>query len=71
MIKKDKSLQSKNKIVTFLLLVMSSFLYSQDIAPSIAAEERQAFCVGSPISIFTNFTITDIDDATIDKNNED
>ena len=65
MIKMNKSLLIKNKIALFLLLLMSSFLSSQDSAPSITATGRQAFCVGDPIQIVTDFSITDIDDTTI------
>lgn len=47
--------------------MMSSFFYGQvDNAPSITADGRQAFCPGSSIRIVTDFTITDIDDTTID-----
>ena len=63
----NKSLKSRNKIVTFIFLMMSSFFYGQvDNAPSITADGRQAFCPGSSIRIVTDFTITDIDDTTID-----
>ncbi|MCI2229239.1 T9SS type B sorting domain-containing protein [Polaribacter sp. MSW13] len=65
MIKKDKYLSYQYIVFTFLLLMMSSFLYSQDNAPSITAEGRQAFCVESSIKIVTDFTITDIDDTGI------
>lgn len=66
MIKKNKSHQVKNKIIVFVLLMINSFFYAQDSAPSITAEGRQAFCLGSPIPIVTDFTITDSDDTTID-----
>jgi gliding motility-associated-like protein len=65
MIKKKKSLKFKNKIAVFVLLVLSTFLYSQS-PPAITAEGRQAFCSGSPIKIVTDFSITDIDDTTIE-----
>ena len=46
--------------------MISIFLYSQtDQAPSLSAEGRQAFCIGSPIKIVTDFTISDPDDTTI------
>ena len=45
--------------------MINSFFYAQDSAPSITAEGRQAFCLGSPIPIVTDFTITDSDDTTI------
>ncbi len=65
MIKMNKSLLIKNKIALFLLLMMSSLLSSQDSAPSITATGRQAYCIGDPIHIVTDFSITDIDDTTI------
>ncbi|MDP5104710.1 MAG: hypothetical protein NWQ31_00905, partial [Polaribacter sp.] len=60
-----KTLQLKNKIIVFLLLILPTFLYSQS-PPSITADGRQAFCTGNAIKIVTDFTITDIDDTTID-----
>ena len=67
MIKKDKSLQFKNKIFIFIFLIVTSFSYSQtNNPPEITADGRQAFCVGSPINIVTDFSITDTDDATIE-----
>ena len=72
MIKKDKSLQFLYKVLIFILLMIPSFLYSQtNNPPSITADGRQAFCIGNPINIVTAFSITDTDDTTIDKNNED
>jgi hypothetical protein len=65
MIKKNKFIKFKNKTVFFVLLILSTFLYSQS-PPSLTAEGRQAFCVGNPIKIVTNFSITDIDDTTIE-----
>jgi len=66
MIKKDKFLQFKNIILVFILFVIPSFLYSQtNNPPSITANGRQAFCVGNPINIVTDFSITDTDDTTI------
>jgi len=67
MIKKDKSLQFKNKIFIFIFLIATSFSYSQtNNPPEITADGRQAFCVGSPINIVTDFSITDTDDDTIE-----
>tara|TARA_B110000503_G_scaffold37800_1_gene61903 strand:- start:977 stop:1135 length:159 start_codon:yes stop_codon:yes gene_type:complete len=52
--------------------MIPSFLYSQtNNPPSITADGRQAFCIGNPINIVTAFSITDTDDTTIDKKNED
>jgi len=66
MIKKDKSLQFKNKIFIFILFLIPAFLYSQtNNPPSITASGRQVFCVGNPINIVTDFSITDTDDTTI------
>ncbi|PQJ77574.1 hypothetical protein BTO16_11220 [Polaribacter glomeratus] len=46
---------------------MPAFLFSQtDSAPFIKAEGRQTFCIGSPIKIVTDFSITDVDDTTIE-----
>tara|TARA_R110000822_G_scaffold171785_1_gene311533 strand:+ start:52 stop:399 length:348 start_codon:yes stop_codon:yes gene_type:complete len=63
MIKNKKSLKFKNKIVVFVLLILSRFLYSQS-PPSITAERRPAFCLGSAMKIITDFSIADIDDTT-------
>lgn len=65
MIKKKKSLKFKNKIIVFVLLILSTFLYSQS-PPSITAEGRQTFCTGDIVRIVTDFSIIDIDDTTID-----
>jgi hypothetical protein len=61
MIKNKKSLKFKNKIVVFVLLILSRFLYSQS-PPSITAERRQTFCLGSAMKIIKGFSITDIDE---------
>ncbi|SDR65638.1 gliding motility-associated C-terminal domain-containing protein [Polaribacter sp. KT25b] len=67
MIKMTKTVQFVNKIIVFLLLMLSTFLYSQtDNAPSITADGRQVFCTGNAIYIVTDFSITDIDDTTIE-----
>jgi gliding motility-associated-like protein len=67
MIKKDKSLQFLYKVLIFILLMIPSFLYSQtNNPPSITADGRQAFCIGNPINIVTDFSITDTDDVTIE-----
>ena len=67
MVKKYISLQFKNKILLFLVLMVSTFLFSQgDSAPSITADGRQAFCTGNAIKIVTDFSISDIDDTTIE-----
>lgn len=54
-------------IFAFLFFLLVNFMgYTQtDIAPTITAQGRQAFCVGSPINIVTDFTITDPDDTGI------
>ena len=60
------SINFKYKIFIFLFVMTSSFLFSQtDAAPTITAEGRQAFCIGNPINIVTDFTITDADDTGI------
>lgn len=61
MIKNKKSLKFKNKIVVFVLLILSRFLYSQS-SPSIKAERRPAFCLGNAMKIIKGFSITDIDE---------
>ena len=63
----DKSLYLKDKLVFICFLCVCSVLFAQtDNAPSITAVGRQAFCLGSPINIVTDFTITDPDDTGID-----
>lgn len=67
MIKIDKSIKFKNKILGFILLMISSSLYSQtNNPPSITADGRQTFCLGNPINIVTDFTISDPDNTTIE-----
>lgn len=62
----DKSLHIKNKLFLLIFLCSYSVFFSQtDNPPSISAEGRQAFCIGSPINIVTDFTITDSDDTGI------
>ena len=48
--------------------MLSSFLFSETIddAPVITAQGRQAFCIGNPINVVTDFTITDSDDTGIE-----
>ena len=61
-----KSIPFKKSFFLVCFLMMDFFLYTQtDQAPSISAQGRQAFCIGSPIKIVTDFTITDSDDTTI------
>ncbi len=67
MIKMNKSLYLKYKLVLIYFLCVCSVLFAQtDNAPSITAVGRQAFCLGSPINVVTDFTITDSDDTGID-----
>ncbi|WP_298878947.1 T9SS type B sorting domain-containing protein [uncultured Polaribacter sp.] len=50
-----------------LFLIMPTFLSAQtDEPPVLTAIGNQAFCPGSSINIVTDFTITDVDDTTID-----
>jgi gliding motility-associated-like protein len=66
MVKMMNSINFKYKIFFFLLVLISPFLFSQtDAAPTITAEGRQAFCIGSPINIVTDFTIADADNTGI------
>lgn len=55
------------KINFYLFFIFSgAFTFAQTgQPPSISAEGRQAFCIGNPVKIVTDFTITDPDDATI------
>lgn len=48
--------------------MISSLLFSETIddAPVITAQGRQAFCIGNPINVVTDFTITDSDDTGIE-----
>ncbi|WP_439129850.1 T9SS type B sorting domain-containing protein [Polaribacter sp.] len=63
----NKSLYLKYKLVLIYFLCVCSVLFAQtDNAPSITAVGRQAFCLGSPINVVTDFTITDSDDTGID-----
>ena len=66
MIKINKSLKLKKTVVSLFFLMFSSFFFGQvDEPPVLTAEGKQAFCLGSPIPIVTDFSITDIDDTTI------
>ena len=63
----NKSLQIKLIFTTLFLLLMNFLCSAQtDVPPSITAEGRQAFCIGTPIKIVTDFTITDPDDTRIE-----
>lgn len=63
----NKSLQIKLIFTILFLLLMNSLCSAQtDVPPSITAEGRQAFCIGTPIKIVTDFTITDPDDTRIE-----
>lgn len=58
----------KNKFFALLLIMIPILVHAQvDEPPTITAQGRQAFCIGNPINIVTNFTITDPDDTTIDR----
>lgn len=57
------SIPIKSLILFLFFLMISLVSFSQ--APSITAEGRQAFCIGSPIKIVTDFTITDANNTTI------
>lgn len=57
----------KLSLLTFIIFIPITFLCAQvDQAPSITAEGEQAFCIGKPINIVTEFTITDPDDTGIE-----
>ena len=62
------SINFKSKILFYVLVMLSSFLFSETIddAPVITAQGRQAFCIGNPINVVTDFTITDSDDTGIE-----
>ncbi|MHB0754435.1 Ig-like domain-containing protein [Polaribacter sp. M15] len=62
----NKSIALKIILFGFLFLIITSKSYTQaDEPPAITAVGRQAFCIGSPINIVTDFTITDPDDNSI------
>ncbi|MFY9243906.1 MAG: T9SS type B sorting domain-containing protein [Polaribacter sp.] len=62
----DKSLYLK-KVFFYLFLFFFTISFAQtDNAPVVFAEGKQVFCPGNPINIVTDFTITDLDDTTID-----
>ncbi|WP_397444486.1 T9SS type B sorting domain-containing protein [Polaribacter sp. R77954] len=62
----NKSVKLKIKLFSFLFFIITSISYSQvDKPPTITADGRQAFCIGSPINIVTDFTIDDPDDNSI------
>ena len=57
----------KLRILTFILFIPITFICAQvDQPPSITADGNQAFCIGSPIKIVEEFTITDLDDTGIE-----
>lgn len=56
----------QSKLLTYYFLMLSNLLVSQtDQAPFVTAAGRQPFCIGNPINIVTDFTITDTDDISI------
>ena len=62
------SINFKSKMLFYVLVMLSSFLFSEtfDDAPVITAQGNQAFCIGNPIYVVTDFTITDSDDIGIE-----
>ncbi len=66
MINLNKSLCNKTKILLGFCFSLVLFLHAQGSPPELSATGDQAYCIGSPIKIVTNFTITDLDDTTID-----
>ncbi|WP_339882110.1 T9SS type B sorting domain-containing protein [Polaribacter vadi] len=62
------SINFKSKILFYVLVMLSSFFFSETIddAPVITAQGRQAFCIGNPINVVTDFTITDSDETGIE-----
>ncbi|TXD47716.1 T9SS type B sorting domain-containing protein [Polaribacter sp. IC073] len=60
------SIKTKYKTLVFFSLFFISFFSAQtDSAPQITAVGEQAFCIGSPIDIVTDFTISDLDDTGV------
>ena len=59
----NKSRKFKKAFLTFLFVLVSTFLFSQTDSnpPIVTAEGEQAFCPGSPKNIVTDFNITDSD----------
>ena len=53
------------KKLTFLLVFISIFGYSQNAPPTLFANDRQAFCPENPIIIAPSFTISDTDDTGV------
>lgn len=61
----NKSLKLKKTVISLFFLMVSSFFFGQvDAPPVVIAEGNQVFCIGNPINIVTNFSITDADDTT-------
>jgi hypothetical protein len=67
MIKKNKYQNFKNNIVLFVLLMSSTFLYSQPPVLDAGTTSRQSFCQGNAIKIAPSFTITDPVNSTIEE----
>lgn len=67
MIKKNKYQNFKNNIILFVLLMSSTFLYSQPPVLDAGTTSRQAFCQGNAIKIAPSFTITDPVNSTIEE----
>ena len=59
----NKSQKNKKVFLVFLFVLVNTFLFSQTDSnpPVVTAEGEQAFCLGSPINIVTDFNITDSD----------
>ena len=67
MVKINKSQKLKKIILSFFFLMICSFSYGQvNQPPLVTAEGKQAFCPGNPINIVTYFSITDLDNTTIE-----
>ena len=61
-----KSINFKIYLFAFLCILNTHFIFTQtDNAPVISATGRQQFCVGNPINIVTDFSISDSDDSGI------
>lgn len=54
------------KISIVFFFLVQAIVFSQS-SPEITATGNQAFCIGSPINIVEDFTITDADDTTINE----
>jgi hypothetical protein len=58
--------KSQKQLLYFIFLLIGYFMSAQDQPPILMAIGNQVFCPRNPINIVTNFSITDVDDTTIE-----